>query len=794
MPVLAAFLDFFVNPGLLAGLALLSAPVIIHLLNKRHFNIVDWAAMDFLLQAEARNRRRLRFEDILLLLLRMLVLALLVFTLARPLLQGFGGAREEERIVILDDSMSMETNDGTGTAFSAARAAAVSQVEDAVGRGIPVSIWSGTRPEQGGLDLRAAEPPPATSAASLGGGGTTAGEAATATRPAVDPEEAAGVLGQLRARQANDAALRLGGLMDRILDRFEARKEAGVRSVVLVSDFRASDWFEEEGGALRSDIAAALAELKRAGHQNALRWRFVNTGKEERENVGLMRIRAATDHPLVKVPVRLIVEVKNFGKADRKHLTGDLEVGESAPADAASRKDGAARAQGGVRVLHRIPLPAIELIPAGKSATTEVEFTFEKAGQFLLSARFENDRLAPDDVSFAVVHVRDGLRVPVVDGDPQAGRFSGESGFVLAGLAPRGTVPSGILPRRIAGEITEKDLRGADVVLILNRASISAAERAALQGFVEDGGGIAFFLGNKVTASSYEGLSLFPAKLGAVQETASRARLRIGKDPHAAFDVFRGVEGSSLEQVGFDRFFSMVPSPGAVVAASFNDPEGTPAVLDSSAGKGRVAVFNLSADRDWNDWPTDPSYPIILQEWVRYLAPKGSGSASITAGDVLSWEAAPGVQYDVVPPAGEPVRISPKTAPENRDERDEKGSSQAPTGAKSAGPELAATHTAGFYVIVPSPSVRGSMIPPEHLERSLRACRRDPRDSDLEPAGEARLRAALAPAGVEFVMGSELGADLYESREEGETWRWLAYAAGLFLVVELFVAWWFGRR
>ena len=64
---------------------LASIPIIIHILNRRRFKTVNWAAMEFLLRALKRNRRRLRFEQWLLLAMRCLVLAMLGFALARPM-------------------------------------------------------------------------------------------------------------------------------------------------------------------------------------------------------------------------------------------------------------------------------------------------------------------------------------------------------------------------------------------------------------------------------------------------------------------------------------------------------------------------------------------------------------------------------------------------------------------------------------------------------------------------------------------------------------------------------------
>src|SRR5580692_5252933 len=76
----------FLTTGFLwAGLGLISIPIIIHLLNRRRFKHVTWAAMEFLLRAMRKNRRRLKFEQWLLLATRCLLVFLLGLALARPL-------------------------------------------------------------------------------------------------------------------------------------------------------------------------------------------------------------------------------------------------------------------------------------------------------------------------------------------------------------------------------------------------------------------------------------------------------------------------------------------------------------------------------------------------------------------------------------------------------------------------------------------------------------------------------------------------------------------------------------
>src|SRR6516225_2281813 len=79
--------NLFVHPELvIPGALLISAPIIIHFINRLRFRRVKWAAMEFLLASQQRNRRRLLLEQLLLLLLRILAVAGLVLLVARPLI------------------------------------------------------------------------------------------------------------------------------------------------------------------------------------------------------------------------------------------------------------------------------------------------------------------------------------------------------------------------------------------------------------------------------------------------------------------------------------------------------------------------------------------------------------------------------------------------------------------------------------------------------------------------------------------------------------------------------------
>src|SRR6516165_6662154 len=104
------------NALMLLGLAGLAIPPIIHLLNRRRYEVIDWGAMQFLEISEV-TRRRLLLEEILLMLMRMGLLAVLVFALAGPFLKTTFAARLGARtnrdvVLVFDGSYSMGSQGG----------------------------------------------------------------------------------------------------------------------------------------------------------------------------------------------------------------------------------------------------------------------------------------------------------------------------------------------------------------------------------------------------------------------------------------------------------------------------------------------------------------------------------------------------------------------------------------------------------------------------------------------------------------------------------------------------------
>src|SRR5207253_9098565 len=132
----------FANAPLLYGLAAASVPIIIHLLNRRKYREITWAAMRFLLAAIRKNRRRIRIEQWLLLAVRTLIILLVVTAMAKPFLESFGvmiAGRRAHRVLVLDASLSMDYNSGGTSRFDQAKAL-TAQLVKASRRGDAVSV------------------------------------------------------------------------------------------------------------------------------------------------------------------------------------------------------------------------------------------------------------------------------------------------------------------------------------------------------------------------------------------------------------------------------------------------------------------------------------------------------------------------------------------------------------------------------------------------------------------------------------------------------------------------------
>src|SRR6187549_2373004 len=125
MPFLVGGLGVsFLNIALLGGLAALAIPILIHLFHKSRFQVVKWGAMHLLEAVIRTNQRRIRIEQIILLIIRAAIPVLLALCMARPVwtgLQKLLGNAKSSTVILLDNSYSMEGSHSGVSNFTLAR-------------------------------------------------------------------------------------------------------------------------------------------------------------------------------------------------------------------------------------------------------------------------------------------------------------------------------------------------------------------------------------------------------------------------------------------------------------------------------------------------------------------------------------------------------------------------------------------------------------------------------------------------------------------------------------------------
>lgn len=128
----------FLNPTVLFGLLAASIPILIHLLNIKKLQRVEFSTLSFLKELQKSKIRKIKIKQWLLLLIRTLLIVSLVLAFARPTLEGnnFLGTSSSAKSAIaflIDNSFSMGYVGEEGSSFNKAKKAAkniISNSED----------------------------------------------------------------------------------------------------------------------------------------------------------------------------------------------------------------------------------------------------------------------------------------------------------------------------------------------------------------------------------------------------------------------------------------------------------------------------------------------------------------------------------------------------------------------------------------------------------------------------------------------------------------------------------------
>ena len=580
----------FLFPTLLwVGLPLIAVPVLIHLLHRGRQERLPWAAMQFLVESQRKYQRWVNLKQLLLLLARMAVVAVVALLVAQPLLRASWAKLFSQRpvyhLVLLDDSYSMTDHDQTQSAWSSAlavldRLVAVTAAQSQSGHLTVIKFSDVLRTSQPESKLH---------------------------ESSITAESSERLRTQIASWRPSETDAQL---IDALMAGIEhVNRQPPQREVILhvLSDFRRRDW--EDSSAIVRHLETLADKL--AGIE------LVQCAGPPKENLAITELAIDAGVEAADVEMWFRLSVKNYGADRADQVTVDI-VQDGRPQTAVS----------------------LGRIPAGQSITKRFRATFAGAGDHWLAAQLEPDAVELDNARYYAAQLPAHQRVLLVDGSSDGQ----EAAFLATALAPGGRARTGweTVVETPTGLARYNDLSSFAAVALLSVPRLSSEALDRLESYVQAGGGVWITADDTVDREYYnaelfrdgQGLLALPLKFPAELEPRTAeadADLVVGS--HSAMRVLSGNRNDYLQLANVRMFYEtrgQQEADPAEVRELATLRNGAPFLVERRLGRG-VAISQFgrlspipTRVGSWSNLAVNPAFPVLANEITAYLARSGA--------------------------------------------------------------------------------------------------------------------------------------------------------------------------
>jgi hypothetical protein len=583
---------------------------------------VDFAAMDFLLRARKKLRRRLLIEDLFLLALRTFAVLFFILALARPgneLAQTLTGRPARGVVLLLDSTMSMHHRHRGQSSFE---------------RGIQegTSLLEGLEESQGDQ------------AAFILAGDPISREAfGNPTKVLLSlAEQANPSFGETELAEAATWALRSA----------EALAAEGCEEVQIsfLTDLQSSTWN------LDDETRAAFLRLNESGFP----LRIQDVGASKRENTAITRIEVEPGRVAPGEMAEVSVTVRHFSgddtrtNASLKHVRGQLFLDNSPVADA-----------------------ELEIPWNGESSWVHT-LTPAELGSRSLEFRLDSDALVPDDHRATILNVAPSPTVLIL-GETRSNAVQESLTRFLDFPAPAPLT----IQQVSASALNPTSLARTELLILADPAQVTTRVQELIQKFVASGGGFLLALGSEAHAADCEELlSALGAPAIQIEEpqrySNPSARLAIQNESWPPLSLFKDPRWKPLlTEIPVYSFrplslsahpsASLIQAPLLLVRDSGENQQAklSNAILTWQLDGGPIAVFSTPPLPDWNRFEEVPGGTLpFLFDLCSYLANGTSKSTQFDVGSPLQMVLpSPPVDLQLENPIGERLRPQSEAEP-----------------------------------------------------------------------------------------------------------------------------------
>ena len=648
----------FVNPFMMLGGLAIAAPIAIFLLSRFRYRTVEWAALEFLLRAIKRQQRRLRLENLILLIIRCLILIAFAVAIARPRAVSPVEVSPDEKtqnvVILLDTSFSMGYQVGSNSEETAHERA----------RGIAKEIIGALKDGDRVL-VRSFDDIARIEASTIPRNANASGRKELLLE--LDDDLFYGV----RAR--GTSLSQMLQQLPRMLTRFEPNgikpppgRKPLAKTVFVLTDAQRHGLLDDEGKLVEPKLGDLTKQEIEAELGATLV--LIDCGAEQPRNLAVTRLSTREAVVGQNLPCHIEARVKNFANEDIGDLTLKYYVDVDESIDL----------EGGDAEPQRIVSLSV---PAGEEILAEpLTYQFATPGLHRVAVHLSSDALTVDNWRHYVVDVRESVRVLLVDGDPSNEDWEGETDFLyeILNLSVADDIPSLIqtevcteselaqkLTEGTAGELDGGDpTQDLDIVLLANVPSLTPEDVSMLEDFVRLGRTVIFALGSRVDLKAYnefmyrEGRGLLPAELvrqvggtsaaASLDEDAPAWVMNVGDREHPVAGLFTTEDMvTHLRDPSIFGFFEVkIPETGLTtvplrvnqtvddnVGAAPSEEQGLPLLVERRFGRrGRVGMWLTTVDADWNRIVPYVFNFIFWREYVLHLAQQARPEQNLRVG------------------------------------------------------------------------------------------------------------------------------------------------------------------
>jgi hypothetical protein len=552
----------FLNPFYLLGLALTAVPILIHLIHRRKARSMRFPAVEFVLLSNREVARRLKLREILLLILRILMVALLVLAFSRPLLNASIGKdiqRPSSQVILLDNSYSMQYQEPESTRFEQAKEIARQLVKRSRGQDSIGLVFSDN-------------------------------EKVTVSTPLIFDREK--LLSEIDKATPSYLAADFQGSLDRV---YTLLKESDFldKSVYIITDLARNGW---------SSISAANIKFFNPQAKVYL----INLAEnEERDNLVVTEVRLTQSFVGVDLPVSIKIKVKNWTSDPVKNWTARLYIDGKKVAQKFMNIKAKEEVEGDFR--YQFSKPGWH---KGFAEISQDNLPVDDKFYFSIKIREKIRVLVvngdPNSVFYKdeTFYLRYALNPKVAFEQ-----------FIISPVIVTTTEFE-------SQELKDIDALIFSNVRSLSEKKLQETLNYIRQGghlIIFSGEKVNPDVYNQLFLLKY---NLLPYKLrGIIDAGQTPVKINTSTLHHSIFGIFGDEKRGSLESAEFRKYLKgdlETLQPRSQVIASFNS--GDPFLAERKLEKGSVLFFSSTVDRDWNNLPSKPVFLPLLHQVIYYLS------------------------------------------------------------------------------------------------------------------------------------------------------------------------------